>query len=187
MRIAAQNSTGGLQSKNVRILIAVMLATLASLPAQAGVIRFYATGVAGISGFVEFDASTVASGFGFVQVTAIVGLSLTVFGEVFDLGDVVPTAYTYINVFVTPPTIQNGSGLLADNGTRQLAFEPDGLLGTPMDGDASLALEEIIGGSSSIHRLSREVGTGNSSRTRHARAARHRPCGTRIRTSQAVN
>ncbi len=130
--------------KNVRILIAVMLATLAPLPAQADVIRFNATGVPGISGFVEFD---MAGSFGFVQNTAIVGLSLTVFNEVFDLGDVVQTAFTFINIFVTPPTIQNGSGLLADNGVRQVAFFPDGFNGTPMDGDASLALEQLIGGS----------------------------------------
>ena len=147
--------------RRIVVLLVAMLATLASLPAQAGVIRFNATGVAGISGFVEFDASTVASGFGFVQNTAIVGLSLTVFGEVFDLGDVVPTAFTFINIFVTPPTIQNGSGLLADNGARQVAFEPDGLDGTPMDGDASLALVQIIGGifSFTIYPVKWELGT----------------------------
>ena len=129
--------------KKVRILVAVMLATLAPLPAQADVIRFNATGVPGISGFVEFD---MAGSFGFVQNTAIVGLSLTVFNEVFDLGDVVQTAFTFINIFATPPIIVNGSGLLADNGVRQVAFFPDGFDGTPMDGDASLALEQIIGG-----------------------------------------
>ena len=132
--------------KKARILIALVLASLATTPAQADVIRFNATGVAGISGFVEFDASTVASSFGFVQNTAIVGLSATVFSEVFDLGDVVPTAFTFINIFVAPPIIENGSGLLADNGVRQIAFFPDGFNGTPMDGDASLAFEQIIGG-----------------------------------------
>ena len=107
------------------------------------------------------DASTVAGSFGFVQNTAIVGLSLNVFGEVFDLGDVVPTAFTLINIFVTPPTIQNGAGLLADNGVRQVAFFPDGFDGTPTDGDASLALEQIIGGvfSFTVYSVKWEVGT----------------------------
>jgi len=128
------------------MVVALVLALFVSLPTQGSPIRFDATGVPGISGFVEFDDASVAAMFGFVQNTAVVGLSLNVFGETFDLADVVTSGFTFINIFVSPPRISNGSGLLADNGAHQVAFFPDGFNGTPADGDASLALEQVIGG-----------------------------------------
>lgn len=128
--------------KTLRIL-AVMLATLGSLPAQASVITFNATGVAGISGFVQFDSNFFG---GFTPNTSILGLSLTVFGEIFDLGDVVTGAATQGGFSGSIPVIVNGYGLLADNGSRALAFYPDGFAGTAIDGDASLAFQ-LTGGS----------------------------------------
>src|SRR5262249_13495494 len=130
----------------MRMVVALLFALFVWLPAQGSPIRFNATGVSGISGFVEFDDAAIAAMFGFVQNTAVVGLSLNVFGETFDLADVVTSGFTLINVFVSPPRISNGSGLLADNGAHQVAVLADGVKGTPAAGDASLALEQVIGG-----------------------------------------
>ena len=66
--------------------------------------------------------------------------------EGFDLGDVVTSAFTLFNVFTTPFVINNGAGLLADNGSRQVAFFPDGGFGTPLDGDAALSFMRIENG-----------------------------------------
>jgi hypothetical protein len=122
------------------ILAAYLLLTVGTAPAQASVITFDVTGVPGISGFVQFDSTAFQQGF--VPNTAILDLSISVFGSVFDLGDVVTSAFTQSNFSVTNPIIVNGFGLLADNGTLAIEFFPDGgLSGIPVDGDASLALE----------------------------------------------
>jgi hypothetical protein len=121
-----------------------LLVAAETTPAFSSVVTFNATGVPDVSGFVQFDSNSFWTTA--ILNSQIVGLSLTLFGEVFDLGDVVTTAYTFINSSVVPPIIENGSGLLADNGVRQIFFLPDGFNGTPMDGDASLALAQNVGG-----------------------------------------
>ena len=125
------------------LALAVLTLMIGTAPAYASVITFDAVGVPGISGFVQFDS--VAFQQGFVPNTAIVGLSISIAGvpgAVFDLGDVVTSAFTQSNFSVTDPKIVNGFGLLADNGILAILFFPDGgLSGIPVDGDASLALE----------------------------------------------
>lgn len=137
--------------KTLRILIAFMLVTTASIPAPAAVTTFDVTGVPGISGFVQYDSSALHGFFEVVPNTAIVGLSIDVFGELFDLADVntIPGGLSaaFIDSSGAKPLIINGFGLLADNGSRAIAYFTDGFGGTAIDGDASLAFE-LTGGSS---------------------------------------
>jgi hypothetical protein len=115
---------------------------LSALPMQseAAAVRFDATGVAGVSGFVMFDDSVFdGSASQFVLNTAILNLSMDVFGELFALSDVVTADDTIIDSSGVEPVIVNGAGLLADNGATAIAFFPDGFDGTASDGDASLA------------------------------------------------
>ena len=116
-----------------------LLVAAEAMPARSTVVTFNATGVPGVSGFLQFDSSSFTGTFDAVLNSQIVDLSLTVFGEVFDLGDVVTTAYTLIDSSALPPIIVNGSGLLANNGSLFIFFYPDGANGTPSDGDAALA------------------------------------------------
>jgi hypothetical protein len=126
--------------KSIRILATFLLLGLASLPAYPGVITFNATGVAGVSGFIQFDTGSFAGGtFDQIPNSDIVGFSMNVFGQIFDLGDVDTSAVTFINTSVVPPIIVNGGGGLADNGSLRIFFYPDGANGTPSDGDAALA------------------------------------------------
>jgi hypothetical protein len=109
--------------------------------ADAATVRFEASGVAGISGFIEFDDSTFDSTTSqFVSNTEIVALSLDVFGALFSLADVVLTDATIINSFGVVPVIVNGSGNLADNGVTAISFFPDGFDGSPFDGNASMGV-----------------------------------------------
>ncbi|WP_395341675.1 hypothetical protein PN836_019820 [Ningiella sp. W23] len=108
--------------------------------AQAALIKFNATGVVGVSGFVEFDDSTFdGSSDQFLSNTAITDLSLNVFGEVFSLADVATGDSTIMDSSGLFPIIVNGAGNLADNGNLSIAFFPDGFSGTASDGDASLS------------------------------------------------
>jgi hypothetical protein len=126
--------------KRLRMLAALLL-LCAGVEAKAGVLTFNATGVAGISGFVQFDDSYFAFFLNFIPNTAIVGLSLNVFGEQFDLADVSTSSATLGGTQGGNALIINGFGLLADNGVRAIAFYPDGFDGTPVDGDASLSFQ----------------------------------------------
>ena len=125
--------------KALRILATFLLSALASMSAHPAIITFNATGVPDVSGFLQFDSSSFTGSFDLIPNSQIVGFSMTVFGEVFDLGDVDTAAFTFINSSVVPPLIVNGSGGLADNGSLRIFFYPDGANGTPADGDAALA------------------------------------------------
>jgi hypothetical protein len=108
--------------------------------AHAAPVTFTATGNANVIGSVTFDDSTF-NGTTFQQIfnSEITALSLTVFGTVFDLGDVVVSDVTFINSSGVVPIIINGGGLLADNGAGvSIAFYPDDNSGGPLDGDATL-------------------------------------------------
>lgn len=119
---------------------AVLCLTLGLVQAPAATITFTATGVAGISGYVSFDDSLFdGTNSQSVWNGAIVDLSLDVFGSLFSLGDVVTSDFTLIDSSGAIPRIVNGNGLLADNGSRLIAFFPDGHSGSASDGDASLA------------------------------------------------
>ncbi len=134
--------------KTLRVLIAFMLVTTASIPAPAAVVTFDVTGVPGISGFVQYDSSALHGFFEVVPNTAIVGLSVDVFGELFDLPDVLTIpgfSAAFIDSSGAKPLIINGFGLLADNGSRAIAYFPDGSGGTAIDGDASLSFQSTGG------------------------------------------
>jgi hypothetical protein len=108
--------------------------------AQAALITFNATGVAGISGYVQFDDTGFDGSVDqFVLNTSITALDLNVFGELYTLADVVTGADTVIDSSGPVPIIVNGAGNLADNGVQAIAFFPDGYGGGTFDGDASLA------------------------------------------------
>lgn len=121
------------------MLASLLVFWLAAAPVRASVLTFEATGVAGVSGFIQFDSTAFTPTFLFIPNTTIVGFSMTVLGEVFDLGDVDTGAFTLIDNSVQPPLIVNGAGGLADNGSLRIFFYPDGGNGTPTDGDAALA------------------------------------------------
>ena len=107
---------------------------------QAIPVNFYATGVTGVSGYVQFDTDSFdGTSFQFVSNGLITGLSLEVFGQLFDLTDVAVSDDTIIDSTGAIPSIVNGAGNLADNGLAAIAFFPDGFSGTATDGDASLA------------------------------------------------
>ena len=113
---------------------------LSSVTARAIPINFNASGLAGVFGYVEFDDTNFAGGpFDAISNSDIVDLSLSVFGNVFTLADVVTTDTTYINSSGAIEIIENGGGLLANNGSAAIAFFPDGFAGSGFDGDASLA------------------------------------------------
>ncbi len=109
--------------------------------AEATLINFNATGVAGVSGFVQFDDSSFdGDAFQFLSNAAITDLNLLVFGEVYTLADVAIGDDTIIDSSGLVPLIVNGSGNLADNGVQSISFFPDGFDGTASDGDASLGI-----------------------------------------------
>ena len=113
---------------------------LSSVTAHAIPITFNASGLAGVSGYVEFDDTNFLGGTNdSILNTDILDLSLTVFGNVFTLADVVTTDRTIINSSGAIEIIKNGGGLLANNGSTAIAFFPDGFGGSGSDGDASLA------------------------------------------------
>ena len=108
---------------------------------QASLINFNATGVAGVSGYVQFNDSTFdGTTFQGISNTAITDLVLNVFGQTYSLADVATGALTYIDSSGLLPIIVNGGGNLADNGFQAIAFFPDGFGSTALDGDASLAI-----------------------------------------------
>jgi hypothetical protein len=116
---------------------------LSSSQVQASLITYNATGVTGISGYVQFDdISFDGSTFQAVPNTFITDLMLSVFGETYTLADVDTGASTYIDssgFLSLLPLIVNGAGNLADNGSQAIAFFPDGYDGSPLDGDAMLS------------------------------------------------
>lgn len=123
-----------------KLLIGSIALLLSVGSAQAALINFYATGVAGVSGFVQFDDSVFdGTGFQFVSNTNITALNLNVFGQLYGLADVAVGADTIIDSTGMPAIVINGAGNLADNGVQAIAFFPDGFDGTAIDGDASLA------------------------------------------------
>ncbi|MBL8414795.1 MAG: PEP-CTERM sorting domain-containing protein [Propionivibrio sp.] len=103
------------------------------------VVTFNATGVPSVSGFLQFNSSSFNGYSQLIPNSQIVGFSMTVLGQTFDLGDVDTSAYTFVDSSALQPIIVNGSGGLADNGTLRIFFYPDGGNGTPSDGDAALA------------------------------------------------
>ena len=111
-----------------------------SFTARAIPVNFNATGLADVVGYVEFDDTNFLGGtFDMVSNSDIIDLSLSVFGNVFTLADVVTGANTFINSSGAIEIIENGGGLLANNGSTTIAFYPDGYDGSGFDGDASLA------------------------------------------------
>lgn len=113
--------------------------------AQASLITFTATGVTGISGYVQFDdLSFDGSTFQLVPNTFITDLMLSVFGEIYTLADVVTSDFASTEIdssglFSLLPIITNGADNLADNGSQAIAFWPE-IFGDPIfDGDATLA------------------------------------------------
>ncbi|MBU3021294.1 PEP-CTERM sorting domain-containing protein [Aestuariibacter sp. A3R04] len=126
--------------KTLRFFSLTIVLFLVTSVANAALIRFNATGVAGVSGFVEIDDSLFdGTSSQFVSNSFFTDLSLDVFGELFSLADVVTTDNTIFDSTGTIPVIVNGAGNLADNGMTAIAFFPDGFDGTAFDGDASLA------------------------------------------------
>lgn len=119
-----------------------------SAQSQASLINFNATGVGGISGYVQMDDSLFdGSTFQFISnASLITDLSLNVFGQVFSFADVVGGDNTIIDSSGLIPSIVNGGGNLANNGIQAIAFFPDGYNGTASDGDASLAVGAANGG-----------------------------------------
>jgi hypothetical protein len=121
--------------------LAVSALMAVPVTADAAAVRFDATGVAGVEGFVVFDDSlfdgTVDQ---FLPNTAILDLSMNVFGALFSLVDVVTGDGTIMNSIDAIPVIVNGAGNLADNGVTAISFFPDGSDGTAFDGDASLGV-----------------------------------------------
>jgi hypothetical protein len=108
---------------------------------QASLINFNATGVAGVSGYVQFNDSTFdGTNFQMISNTDITDLMLNVFGETYSLADVATVGNTFIDSSGLLPIIVNGGGNLASNGSQAIAFYPDGFNGTASDGDASLAV-----------------------------------------------
>ena len=130
--------------KKMNILCALMLLVIGSIPAQAALITFNATGDPDVTGYVQFDDSFFLGGIlDQVSNTAISDLSITVSGVAFSLGNVNTQGNTFVNSSGLVPTIVNGGGPLAYNGARAIFFFPDGSGGTTSDGDASLAFSEI--------------------------------------------
>jgi len=126
-------------------MLAAVAAVAMAGAAEAATVTFYATGVAGISGFVAFDDTTFdGSPNQFVSNTAITNLSLDVFGELFSLADVNTGASTLIDSSGATPIINNGAGVLADNGSKVISFFPDGFDGTATDGNASLEFADAF-------------------------------------------
>ena len=118
-------------------LVAVLLSPMA---ANANLITFTATGVEGVSGYVQFDdAAFDGTSLQLLSNSWITDLSLSVFGQIFTFADVVTGDDTIMDSSGLIPSIVNGAGYLADNGVWDIAFFPDGYGGTAFDGDASLA------------------------------------------------
>ena len=116
------------------LALVVLLIPTAGLAAP---INFVATGNPNISGYVQFDTADFNGGsFQFVSNGEILDLQLTVNGQLFDLGDVVTSAATIIDSdgIGPSPRIENGSGLLANNGLYSILFF------SGADGDAQLGL-----------------------------------------------
>ncbi|MBI3367355.1 MAG: PEP-CTERM sorting domain-containing protein [Burkholderiales bacterium] len=108
--------------------------------ALATPVRFNATGVAGVSGYVDIDNGTFdGTTFQFVSNTHITALSMSVFGQLFSLANVATSDSTIIDSSAAIARIVNGAGNIADNGVMAIAFFPDGFGGTALDGDASLS------------------------------------------------
>lgn len=127
-----------MRTRNLALTVCGLL--LATGEAQASLINFEATGVAGISGYVQFDDSIFdGSTFQLLSNTDITDLTLNVFGETYTLANIATSGLTYIDSSGLSPFIVNGGGNLADNGSLSIAFFPDGFSGTASDGDASLS------------------------------------------------
>lgn len=127
-------------------LAILMVSTLGLVEGEAAPLTFTATGVPGITGSVTFDGSQFdGSSFQFLSNSAVLDLTLDVFGSTFTFVDVVTTDLTIIDSSGLLPSIVNGVGLLADNGSQSVAFFPDGFGGTATDGDASLAFNPAGG------------------------------------------
>ena len=92
--------------------VVAFAACVGASPAQAGLVNFNATGVPGISGYIEVDDSTFSGvAVDLVSNTQITAFSLTVFGQVFTLADVfldrsrLSTATLRSRTSSMPPTI----------------------------------------------------------------------------------
>ncbi len=113
---------------------------LGPMAANADLITFTATGVEGISGYVQFDDTDFnGTASQWVSNSFITDFYMSVFGETFVFGDIATTASTIIDSTGLTAVIVNGVGNLADNGTMAIAFFPDGFGGTATDGDASFS------------------------------------------------
>ena len=123
----------------------VLLLIFLSFPALAEVVRFNATGDPDVSGYVEFDTTGLPLDGSCQSNTSVVGLSLQVTVGVetlnFGLADVTTSDQTQLDNTGGPLIIKNGCGDLANQGDWYIGFWPDGWLGTPMDGDAALLVD----------------------------------------------
>ncbi len=127
--------------KSIQRILGACALAVGMTGVQAAPVVFNATGVAGVSGYVEFDDSLFdGTNFQFLDNTAITDLMLTVFGQSYGLADVAVGDDTIMDSSGLIPRIVNGAGNLADNGVQAISFFPDGYDGTALDGDASLGI-----------------------------------------------
>jgi len=131
--------------KTFRAVVMLSLLALGSPAARGSVITFNLTGVAGISGYVQYDSAGFHGfSFDYVPNTYIVGIDIDVFGAHFVTGDLFNFpgfSAAIIDTASASPRILNGYGIFADNGVNSLAYWPDGSDGTPLDGDAALSFQ----------------------------------------------
>jgi hypothetical protein len=137
--------TEGAAVKIVRTGLVIACLALAATAARASIVTFNLTGVAGISGYVQYDSSYFHGfSFDYVPNTAIVGLNVDVFGTHFgfvDLVNIPGFSAAFMDTSASGYRIINGFGLFADNGVNAIAYFPDGWEGTPLDGDAALSFQ----------------------------------------------
>jgi hypothetical protein len=131
--------------KTFRAVVLVSLLALGSPVARGSIITFNLTGVAGISGYVQYDSAGF-NGFSFDYVpnSYIVGMDIDVFGAHFVIGDLFNLpgfSAAFMDTASASPRILNGFGIFADNGVNRIAYWPDGSDGTPLDGDAALSFQ----------------------------------------------
>ena len=122
--------------------VVAFAACVGASPAQAGLVNFNATGVPGISGYIEVDDSSFSGvAIDLVSNTQITAFSLTVFGQVFTLADVFMDRSLLIDSDPAIPNLVNATDNLADNGVAELRLVSDNSGGI-LDGDADLSIRE---------------------------------------------
>ena len=120
--------------------VVALVACVGALPSQAALINFNATNVPGISGHIEVDDANFSGvAVDLISNTDIVSFSLTVFGQVFTLADVLMEYSLLIDTSGPVAELVNGTAELADNGVAELRLYSDNAGGI-LDGDADLSM-----------------------------------------------